>query len=110
MTEQITLKNLDHLWLIAGIIDDLDIENIVNYLIKTDVREKVSTGKIAKAIILNGLGYMPQPLYLFPEFFRDKPGEKLLGEGIKAEEINDDKIGRVMDDIYEVSYNKNISK
>jgi len=46
---------------------------------------------------------MSQPLYLFPEFFRDKPVEKLLGNGIKADEINDDKIGRVMDNIYEVS-------
>jgi ribosomal protein L18E len=29
--------------------------------------------------------------------------ERLLGERIKAAEINDDKIGRVMDDLYEVS-------
>jgi len=34
MTEQITIKNLDHLGLIAGIIDEIDIENIVNSLIK----------------------------------------------------------------------------
>ncbi len=27
MTEQITIKNLDHLGLIAGIIDEIDIEN-----------------------------------------------------------------------------------
>lgn len=100
MTEEITIKNLDHLGLIAGIIDDLNIEKIVNSLIKTDVREKISAGTIVKAIILNGLGYMSQPLYLFPEFFRDKPVEKLLGNGIKAEEINDDKIGRVMDALY----------
>lgn len=106
MVEQITIQNLDHLGLIAGIIDDLDIEKIVNSLIKTDVREKISAGTIVKAIILNGLGYLSKPLYLFPDFFRDKPVERLLGEGIKAEEINDDKIGRVMDDIYNVSLDK----
>lgn len=106
MAEELKIKNLDHLGLIAGIVDDLDIENIVNSLIKTDIREKVSAGTIIKAIILNALGYMSQPLYLFPEFFADKPVEKLLGYGIKALEINDDKIGRVMDDIYEVSLNK----
>ncbi len=39
---------------------------------------------------------MSQPLYLFPEFFRDKPVEKLLGYGIKAEEINDDKICKLL--------------
>jgi len=32
--------------------------------------------------------------------------EKLLGNGIKAEEINDDKIGRVMDELYQVSGDK----
>jgi len=103
MSQQITIKNLDHLGLIAGIIDDLGIENIVNSLIKTDKREKVSAGTIVKAIILNGLGYLSKPLYLFPEFFRDKPMEQLLGYGIKAEEINDDKIGRVMDELYNIS-------
>ncbi|MBL1211260.1 DUF4277 domain-containing protein [Geminocystis sp. GBBB08] len=30
------IQNLDHLGLIAGIIDDLDIENIVNSLIPID--------------------------------------------------------------------------
>jgi transposase len=101
--EEIDIKNLDHLGLVAGIIDDLEIENIVDSLIKQDVREKVSAGKIVKAIILNGLGFVSRPLYLFPQFFEDKPVEKLLGMGIKAEEINDDKIGRVMDDLYQLS-------
>ncbi|NCO73827.1 MAG: DUF4277 domain-containing protein [Cyanobacteria bacterium] len=32
MTQQITIKTLAYLGLIAGIIDDLDIENIVNSL------------------------------------------------------------------------------
>lgn len=43
---------------LPNIIDDLDIENIVNSLIKIDEREKVSSGTIVKAIILNGLGYL----------------------------------------------------
>lgn len=101
--EEIDIKNLDHLGLVAGIIDDLEIENIVDSLIEQDKREKVSAGKIVKAIILNGLGFISRPLYLFPQFFQDKPVEKLLGEGIKAEEINDDKIGRVMDKLHELS-------
>lgn len=59
--EEIDIKNLDHLGLVAGIIDDLEIENIVDSLIKQDVREKVSAGKIVKAIILNGLGFVSRP-------------------------------------------------
>jgi transposase len=103
MKKQIETKNLDHLGLIAGIIDDLQIENIVDSLIEKDIREKISAGKVIKAIIINGLGFLSKPLYLFPNFFADKPVENLLGNGIKAEEINDDKIGRVMDKLYDVS-------
>ena len=103
MKKQIESKNLDHLGLIAGIVDDLQIETIVDSLIEKDVREKISAGKIVKAIIINGLGFVSKPLYLFPQYFEDKPVEKLLGKGIKAEEINDDKIGRVMDKLYQLS-------
>ena len=103
MKKQIKTTNLDHLGLIAGICDDLEIENIIDSMIEKDVREKVSAGQIVKAIILNGLGFLSKPLYLFPQYFQDKPVEKLLGPGIKPEEINDDKIGRVMDDIYKIS-------
>jgi transposase len=63
----------------------------------TDPRENINCGQVVKAIILNGLGFVAQPLYLFPNFFKDKAVEHLLGEGVKAEELNDDKLGRVMD-------------
>jgi hypothetical protein len=38
--------------------------------------------------ILNGLGFVSRPLYLFPQFFKDKAIEYLLGSGIKAEDLN----------------------
>ena len=43
-----------------------------------------------------------RPLYLFSQFFEDKAIEKLLGAGINSEYLNDDKIGILMDDIYEL--------
>ena len=98
MKEKIKVKNLDRLGIIAG-IDEIGIESIVNESIGIDKREKISAGIIVKAIILNGLGMLSKPLYLFPQFFQDKPLEKLLAAGIKASEINDDKIGRVMDSL-----------
>ena len=55
---------------------------------------------MVKAIILNGLGFVSKPLYLFPQFFQDKATEHLLGKGIEANQLNDDKIGRVMDKLY----------
>lgn len=94
------IKNLDHLGIVAGIIDEIGIEEKINEILGEDPREKVSAGKIVKAILLNYLGFVTQPLYLFCQFFQDKPIEHLLGIGIKAEELNDDKIGRVMDKLF----------
>jgi transposase len=95
--EEIESKNLDHLGIIAGIIDEIGIVEKINEIFLVDIREKVNTGELVKAIILNGLGFVSRPLYLFPQFFKDKAIEYLLGSGIKAEDLNDDKIGRVMD-------------
>ncbi len=35
-----------------------------------------------------------------PHFFKDKPVERLLGDGIEAEHLNDDALGRALDAIY----------
>jgi transposase len=103
--EEIEIKNLDHLGIVAGIIDEIGIVEKVNELLGTDSREKINCGEVVKAIILNGLGFVAQPLYLFSNFFKDKAVERLLGKGIKAEELNDDKLGRVMDKLYKYGLN-----
>ena len=46
------------------------------------------------AMILNGLGLVSAPLYLFSKFFEGKPTEHLIGKGIKPEHINDDRLGQ----------------
>ena len=97
---EIQVKNLDHLGLIAGTIDELGIGESINELVGIQPGERVSAGVVVKAIILNGLGFVSRPLYLFTQFFQDKSTEHLLGEGIEAEHLNDDKIGRVMDKLY----------
>jgi len=35
-----------------------------------------------------------------PHFFKDKPIGRLLGEGIEAEHLNDDALGRALDAVY----------
>lgn len=63
-------------------------------------REVVSPGHAVKAMILNGLGLVSSPLYLFSKFFEGKATEHLIGKGIKPEHLNDDRLGRVMDKLY----------
>ncbi|MDJ0661433.1 MAG: DUF4277 domain-containing protein [Crocosphaera sp.] len=92
-TDEISIQTINHLGLVAGIIDDIDLENIINEVVGSDPRELITSGQVVKGIILNGLGFTSQPLYLFPKFFEDKATEYLLGDGIKAEYLNDDKSG-----------------
>ena len=103
--EEIQVKNIDHLGIVAGLIDEIGIVKIINNKLGIDVREKVSTGTVVKSIIINGLGFVSRPLYLFSQFFEDKAIGKLLGEGIKPDYLNDDKIGRVLDELYKSGLN-----
>jgi transposase len=99
---EIEVANLDHLGIVAGIIDEMGIVEQINERIGQSSREKVSAGVIVKAMILNGLGFVSAPLYMFSKFFEGRPIEHLLGAGITAEQINDDRIGQVLDHLQEV--------
>ena len=75
MLTGIEIENINHLGIIAGIIDELNIVDIINQELGIEEQEIVNSGEIVKAIILNGLGFVSQPLYLFPKFFEDKATE-----------------------------------
>lgn len=97
---EIAVKNLDHLGLVAGLIDEIGIVERINELVGEKLGEIVSPGQAVKAMILNGWGLVSAPLYLFSKFFEGKATEHLIGEGIKAEHLNDDRLGRVLDKLY----------
>lgn len=96
------ITNLDHLGLVAGIIDEIGIESIIDRLLPKHLSEKISSGQVVKAMIINALGLVSAPLYLFARFFEGKAIEHLIGVGVKPEYLNDDKLGRVMDELYEI--------
>jgi transposase len=98
--DKLKIRNIDHLGIIAGIIDQIGLVEIVNQEIGENWQEKISAGIVVKAMILNGLGFVSAPLYLFSKFFEGKAIEHLLGEGIKAKDLNDDKLGRILDKLY----------
>jgi transposase len=94
--------SLDHHGLVAGLYDDLGIGDHIDQLIPQDLEQRhVSLGTVVKAMIINGLGFNHRTLYLMPQFFQDKPIERLLGTGITAEHLNDDTLGRALDQIYQ---------
>ena len=99
-TSKAEIKNIDHLGIVAGLIDEIGIVETINSKLGIDTREKISAGIIVKAILINGLGFVARPMYLFCQFYEDKAIEILLGSGVESNYINDDKIGRVMDKLY----------
>lgn len=91
---------LDHLGLVAGMVDELGLVDRVDQLLPKSVdHQKVSNGHALKAMIINGLGFTQRALYLTPQFFQNKPVERLIGAGIEAAHLNDDLLGRVLDAI-----------
>ena len=97
---EMTVENLDHKGLVAGLIDDLGIVQKINELVGEQPGEIVSLGQVVKAMIINGLGLVSAPLYLFSKFFEGKAIEHLLGSGIQASHLNDDRLGRVLYKLY----------
>lgn len=82
---EIEVQNLEHLGLVAGMIDEIGIVEKINQLVGQQPGEIVSPGHAVKAMILNGLGLVSAPLYLFSNFFEGKATEHLIGEGIQPE-------------------------
>ena len=93
-------ERLDHLGIVAGVCQEA---GIAQWLDKQagDTRRSVSIGKATVAMVLNGLGFSNRQLYLVPQYFENKPVEHLLGEGITADMLNDDCLGRTLDWLYE---------
>jgi len=91
---------LDHLGLVAGVFDQLEIAELIDDRIPKLRNHNLEHSKVIKAMILNALGYVGQRLYLFPEFYEKLPIERLLGEGVTAADLNDDVLGRTLDAVY----------
>lgn len=98
---QIKVQDIDHLGIVAGMIDEIGLVEEINKLLGTHPQEIISAGQVVKAMIINGLGFVSAPLYLFEKFFEGIATEHLLGEGIQPEHLNDDRLGRVLDKLYD---------
>lgn len=96
----VSSSNIDHHGLVAAVCHDLGIASKINALLgpKHDQRV-VSAGTSVVAMILNGLGFTNHRLYLTPQFFENKPVERLLGESIEAPSLTDHTLGQTLDEI-----------
>lgn len=92
----LAVERLDHLGIVAGVCQEI---GLVEYFDRLDEQEhaRVSLGQAVLAMVLNGLGFSNRRLYLVPQFFAHKPVERLIGPGIRPEDLNDDCLGRALD-------------
>ena len=95
-------KVLDHLGLVAGMFEELEVGERIDEHIAQDFDEReISVGQAVKALVLNGFGFVQQRLYLTPQFFERVPTERLIGEGVQPEHLNEGVLGRALDDLFE---------
>ena len=72
---------------------EIGLADEINRIVGVDPRQTVTCGEAVVAMVLNALGFVDRPLYLFPEFMATKLVEILIREGLKAEDFNDDVLG-----------------
>jgi transposase len=96
----VTVERLDHLGLIAEIIKDIGLIDMINARLVPDRQEDITPGEAVAGMILNGLGFANRPLSLTPQFFANKPLDLLFREGVCAEMFNRFKLGRTLDEVH----------
>lgn len=93
MSNQYTSKSIDHLGLVSGLCKEIGIvEFLDNLAPKHSHKSKISFGQLFLAMILNGLGFVGRTLHMYPQYFDGKPLDRLIGEGIESQHINDDSL------------------
>lgn len=93
---------LDHLGVVAGMIDELELVETIDALIPQDADMRfVSVGQVCKALILMGLGFRERALYLVSDYFEKLPVRQLIGEGVEASMLNDSVLGRNLDKLFD---------
>lgn len=93
-------QRIDHLGIVAGVIKEIKLIELIDERIPTHDKEEISTGEAIAGMILNGLGFSDRPMTLTPQFFENKALEMLFQEGVKAEHFNRFKLGRSLDSCY----------
>ena len=93
---------LDHLGLIAGMFDELSIGDVLDQAThQNPERRDLTVGEAVKAMVLNGLGFINQALYLVPRFFHNKPTSRLISPRVVPAPLHDAALGRALDTLYD---------
>ena len=67
--ESVSVERLDHLGVVASVIKDLRIVEMLDARLGLHDQEEITAGEAVAGMILNGLGFSDRPLTLTPQFF-----------------------------------------
>jgi len=96
----VSVERLDHLGVVASVIKDLGLIEMIDARMLPHNQEEITTGEAIAGMIVNGLGFANRPLSLTPQFFANKPLDLLFRPGVCADMFNRFKLGRSLDDVY----------
>jgi len=68
----VKVERIDHLGIVAGVIQDLNIIDMIDSRITPDEREEITTGEAIAGMIINGLGFSDRPMSLIPILVRNE--------------------------------------
>jgi transposase len=102
LNEDIKNESLDYHGITAAFVDKLKIVERIDARLPISKNHGafITHGQRVKAMIINGLGFTQNPIYLSHHFFENKALSVLFGEGVRHEHFNDDALGRTLDAIY----------
>src|SRR5882672_6193010 len=97
--ESVSVERLDHLGVVASVIKELGIIEMIDARLPRHDQEAITAGEAVAGMILNGLGFSNRPLSLTPQFFVNKPLDMLFRPGVHADMFNRFKLGRSLDEV-----------
>src|SRR6266404_322850 len=97
--ESVSVERLDHLGVVASVIKDLGLIEMIDARLLLHDQEEITAGEAVAGMILNGLGFANRPLSLTPQFFANKPLDLLFRPGVEADMFNRFKLGRTLDEV-----------
>ncbi len=100
----ISAAQVNHLPIVAHYARRLELVELVNRLVPMEMEVKPGGG-IVLGLVLDTLSGR-SPLYHLEHAFEDCDLELLFGEALAASDFNDDTVGRVLDQLYEVGTQK----
>src|SRR6266478_6529168 len=98
--EAVSVERLDHLGVVASVIKELGIIEMIDARLPRHDQEAITAGEAVAGMILNGLGFSHRPLSLTPQFFVNKPLDMLFRPGVHADMFNRFKLGRSLDEVF----------